>query len=252
MSRKNSRFQPCAQCAVRLSLPKLRLVKSWRVTSVSRSCASGISRSGGGLPEIGCGCSKFEIRTFRLLHLIAGGIVGSMPLSRTQQQTADLFQAAGAQESCRTRTPARLTSAQQSAAVVSAAEKLSSRHVLPRDLSNALKQLDDGELDRLFAATRHELQRRGRLLTSTPVIRPTTHMGTERRASDQSTTTAESPERRQPEEPNVALTQGQVNAVRAAFKAGITPSRIARQFGISQSDVRKVLASESRRSGKGR
>jgi hypothetical protein len=185
-----------------------------------------------------------------LLHLIAGGIVGSMPLSRTQQQTADLFQAVGTQESCC--TLARLTSDQQSGAVVSAAEKLSSRHVLPRDLSNALKQLDDGELDRLFAATRHELQSRGRLLTSTPVIRPTTPMGTEQRALDQSTTTEELPERRQLEEPNVALTQGQVNAVRATFKAGITPSRIARQFGISQSDVRKVLASESRRSGKGR
>jgi hypothetical protein len=182
-----------------------------------------------------------------LLHLIGGGIVGSMPSSRTQQQTADLFQAAGAQESCRTHTPARLTTA-----AVSGAEKLSSRHVLPRDLSNALKQLDDGELDRLFAATRHELQRRGRSLTSTSVIRPTTHVGTEQRASDQSTTTEESPERRQPEEPNVALTRGRVNAVRAAFKAGITPSRIARQFGISQSDVRKVLASESRRAGKGR
>src|SRR5262245_29949863 len=180
-----------------------------------------------------------------------------MPLSRTQQQTADLFQAAGVQESCRTHTPARLTSAQQSAAAVSGAEKLPSRHVLPRDLSNALKQLDDGELDRLFAATCHELQRRGRSLTSTPVIRPTTHMGTEQRASDQpttttTTTTEESPERRQLEEANVALTRGQVNAVRAAFKAGITPSRIARQFGISQSDVRKVLASESRRAGKGR
>src|SRR5215469_5482960 len=58
-----------------------------------------------------------------LLHLVAGGIVGSMPSSRTQQQTADLFQAAGAQDPCRTRTPARLTSAQQSAAVVSAAER---------------------------------------------------------------------------------------------------------------------------------
>jgi transposase-like protein len=77
-------------------------------------------------------------------------------------------------------------------------------------------------------------------------------MGTEQRASDQSTTTEESPERRRPKEPNVALTQGQVNAVRATFKAGITPSRIARQFGISQSDVRKVLAPESRRSGKRR
>ena len=187
-----------------------------------------------------------------LLHLIGGGIVGSMPLSRTQQETADLFQAAGVQESCRSHTPARLTSAQRSAAAVSGAEKLSSRHVLPRDLSNALKQLDDGELDRLFAATCHELQRRGRSLTSTPVIRPTTHMGTEQRASDQSTTTEASPERRQPEQPYVALPQGRVNAVRAAFKAGITPSRIARQFGISQSDVRKVLASESRRAGKGR
>jgi len=187
-----------------------------------------------------------------LPHLIGGGIVGSMPLSRTQQETADLFQAAGVQESCRSHTPARLTSAQRSAAAVSGAEKLSSRHVLPRDLSNALKQLDDGELDRLLEATRHELQRRGRSLTSTPVIRPTTHMGTEQRASDQSTTTEASPERRQPEQPYVALPQGRVNAVRAAFKAGITPSRIARQFGISQSDVRKVLASESRRAGKGR
>jgi hypothetical protein len=42
----------------------------------------------------------------------------------------------------------------------------------------------------------------------------------------------------------VPLTRGQVNAVRAAFKAGITPSRIARQFGISQSNVRKALASD--------
>jgi len=183
-----------------------------------------------------------------LLHLIGSGIVGSMPLSRTQQQTADLFQAASAQESCRTHTPTRSTSAEESA-VVSAGDKLSSRHVLPRDLSSALNQLDDGELDRLLEATRDELQRRGRSLTSTRVIRPTTQMSTEQRASDQSTAT---PERRQPEEPNVALTQGQVNAVRATFKAGITPSRIARQFGISQSDVRKVLASEPRRSRKGR
>jgi predicted DNA binding protein len=40
------------------------------------------------------------------------------------------------------------------------------------------------------------------------------------------------------------LTRGQMNAVRAAFKAGITPTRIARQFGISQSSVRKALASD--------
>jgi hypothetical protein len=44
----------------------------------------------------------------------------------------------------------------------------------------------------------------------------------------------------------------QMNAVLATFKAGIAPSRIAGQFGISQSDVRRVLALDSRTSGKGR
>jgi hypothetical protein len=45
----------------------------------------------------------------------------------------------------------------------------------------------------------------------------------------------------------VHLTRSQVNAVRSAFKAGITPSRIAREFGISQSDVRNALASDERK-----
>src|SRR5262249_7096683 len=85
-----------------------------------------------------------------LPRLIGGGIVGSMPSNRTQQQTADLFQATGVQESCRTHTSARLTSAQRSAAAVSGAEKLSLRHVLPRDLSNAPKHLDDGTLHSPF------------------------------------------------------------------------------------------------------
>ena len=42
----------------------------------------------------------------------------------------------------------------------------------------------------------------------------------------------------------VSLTRGQLNAVRSAFKAGITPARIARQFGISQSNVRKALSAD--------
>ena len=42
----------------------------------------------------------------------------------------------------------------------------------------------------------------------------------------------------------LSLTLAKLNAIRAAFKAGVAPSRIARQFGISQSDVRKVLASD--------
>jgi DNA invertase Pin-like site-specific DNA recombinase len=43
------------------------------------------------------------------------------------------------------------------------------------------------------------------------------------------------------------LAQGKLNAVRAAFKAGVKPSRIAREFGISQADVRKALTSDEKR-----
>ena len=38
------------------------------------------------------------------------------------------------------------------------------RHVLPTDLPTAIKQLDDGELDRLLAAALVEQKRRGRKL----------------------------------------------------------------------------------------
>jgi hypothetical protein len=69
-----------------------------------------------------------------------------------------------------------------------------------------------------------------------------------RRSADPSeATTKWSPptaKRRQGEIAEVSLTRGQVNAIRASYKAGITPSRIARQFGVSQSDVRKVLATD--------
>ena len=44
-----------------------------------------------------------------------------------------------------------------------------------------------------------------------------------------------------------SLTTGKLNAVRAAYKAGVRPSAIAKQFGISQSDVRKALAQGPRR-----
>jgi hypothetical protein len=104
-----------------------------------------------------------------------------------------------------------------------AAAASSPRHVLPRDLPNAVKHLDDGELDRLLAVVLAEAKRRGR--RSPPTDKP-------------------SP-KRQPDTVAVSLTRVQVNAVRAAFKAGITPARIARQFGLSQSDVRKALATDA-------
>jgi hypothetical protein len=107
------------------------------------------------------------------------------------------------------------------------------RHVLPKDLPNAVKHLTDQELDLLITACVDEAKRRGR---SPPSVE-----------SDESVPNRSSrtDHRRQVEVATVALPRGQINAVRAAFKAGIKPSLIARQFGLSQSDVRKVLASDT-------
>jgi hypothetical protein len=107
-------------------------------------------------------------------------------------------------------------------AIVDAAQStIPSRHVLPADLPNAVRQLNDKELDRLLSAVTAEQKRRGKKLAAV-----SRKQGVEVAAA-------------------VPLTQGKLNAVRAAFKAGVTPSRIARQFGISQADVRRALASVS-------
>ena len=97
----------------------------------------------------------------------------------------------------------------------------SSRHILPSDLPAAIKHLNDQEFDQLLTAVTAEQQRRGKKPT-TPDKAPS------RRVEAQS----------------VSLTPGKLNAVRAAFKAGVTPSKIAKEFGIPQSEVRKVLASD--------
>jgi hypothetical protein len=123
-------------------------------------------------------------------------------------------------------------------------ESAPQRHVLPKNLRHAVKQLSDGELDELFEVVFDEAKRRGRL----PRNVETDLAPSSRRSSDLATKpTSPTDKRRKMDIAEVALTQGKVNAVRAAFKAGVTPSRIARQFGISQSNVRKALASDPSR-----
>jgi hypothetical protein len=95
----------------------------------------------------------------------------------------------------------------------------SPRHILPGDLPAAIKYLNDQELDQLQAAVATELQRRGK--------KPPAPNKTKR--ADAAA---------------LSLAPTKLNAVRAAFKAGVRPSKIAKQFGIPQSDVRKALASD--------
>jgi hypothetical protein len=99
-----------------------------------------------------------------------------------------------------------------------------SRYVLPQDLDAAIRRLPDADLDRLATAVLDERTRR----RGQPPAREESHRG------------------RPDESSSPSLPQGKVNAVRAAFAAGVTPNRIAREFGLSRSDVNKVLASKNR------
>jgi hypothetical protein len=136
---------------------------------------------------------------------------------RSNEQMPDLFSTEGVGGS----------SSNQASDVTTA--RPSRRSILPKGLAKGIKYLDDQEFDRLLRVTTEEARRRGKL--------PASVAGSEARMKkrpliDRPTQIAAVP-----------LSQGRVNAVRAAFKAGVTPSRIARQFGLSQADVRKALAS---------
>lgn len=146
-----------------------------------------------------------------------------MGRDRTQQAIPDLFSTESSQEIFSPATKQVSPGREQP-------------HILPKDLPNAIKYLNDQELDLLTAACLEEAKRRGR---SPPRVQA------DESVPKRSSRTDKSFHGRQVEVATVSLTRGQVNAVRAAFKAGIKPSRIARQFGISQSDVRKVLASDA-------
>jgi DNA-binding CsgD family transcriptional regulator len=119
-------------------------------------------------------------------------------------------------------------------------ETASQRQILPKNLRPAVKQLNDGELDELLKVAFDEAKRRGRL----PPRVKTDSTSVPGRPSDLVNNRSSTNKRRHAPIDEVPLTRGQMNVVRSAFKAGITPSRIARQFGISPSNVRKALASD--------
>ena len=93
-------------------------------------------------------------------------------------------------------------------------------YALPTNLPSALKHLDNDQLDRLLAAVLSEQQRRGK--------------------------SVEPSRKQQTKEVAPPLAQGKLNAVRAAFKAGVRPSRIARQFGISLARCEKGSGERSK------
>lgn len=149
----------------------------------------------------------------------------------TQHPTPDLFSTDRVRDSSAAPTD------------VAAAATALRRHVLPENLELAVKQLTDDELMQLLEVALRESKQRGKS--------PLCAGGEPKQSSPQAEeVTNNHPKienasnRKRVEVTEVSLSPGKLNAVRAAFKAGVTPSRIAREFGISQANVRKVLAAK--------
>lgn len=166
-----------------------------------------------------------------------------MVTERTRSPAPDLFSSASAGDpsSPQTNPPS------SSNAIAPTIETIvAPRHVLPKDLPAALKHLSDEQLDLMHTATLDELKRRGRSVHGVETDLQTLRDRFETRPNFTKVPSRRTKKRQNVDIAEVVLTRGQINAVRAAFKAGITTSRIARQFGLSQSDVRKALASDER------
>ena len=147
----------------------------------------------------------------------------------TQQTTPEVRETSAASIKSGSDKAARVPSASQ-------------RHVLPENLDHAVKQLTDDELMQLVEVVLQEAEQRGKspLSTNGASIRS-------RQTDDVMPVIVKTTSRKRALLDEGTLSPGKLNAVRAAFKAGVTPSRIARQFGISQANVRKALASDDRK-----
>jgi predicted DNA-binding protein (UPF0251 family) len=141
----------------------------------------------------------------------------AVPNRRTKTTEPDLFstEANRAQSSLSASQPQGDPSTRDASAAAPAA-----RYVLPNNLHEMIKRLGEDEFDRLVLVVEAEQKRRQphATLSSKKTIIPSADL------------------------PPLALTASKINAVRAAFKAGVKIPQIARQFGISQSDVRKALS----------
>ena len=120
----------------------------------------------------------------------------------------------------------------------------SRRTALPKDLPKAIRYLEDRELDWLLRVATEEANRRGRAMPMAEASPTNTPAASSEPIPKQTKSPGRPTHQRQIRPAAASLSRGQVNAVWAAFKAGVTPSRIARQFGLSQSDVRKALSSD--------
>jgi DNA invertase Pin-like site-specific DNA recombinase len=101
--------------------------------------------------------------------------------------------------------------------------------LLPSNLESSLAILSDDEFARLHAGVTAEAARRKNAVRSP---KPT-----QAALAHASNSSKSKPASR-------SLSTAKANLVRAAIKAGVKPSAIARQFGVSKAEISEVLRSE--------
>ena len=111
---------------------------------------------------------------------------------------------------------------------------------LPSNLDAGLRALDDEALKRLKDAVEREAQRRFPQPTPTAPHAPKPNVQAKKAALDRPAKAIS--------DPGIGI--GKANMIRAAFKAGLKPAAIARQFHLSPAIVRAVLAGNEKRQEK--
>ena len=154
---------------------------------------------------------------------------------RYTQQTPDLFAAATPRKEPLDRVSPRSETA------------AAPPYILPRDLSASLAHLSDEHLETLAKAVTQELKRRKLPVLSEAALVKEMKPKPKPKPKPSAAPPSKRSNRKAVAEAEMApLTQSRINVILAAFKAGVKPSTISRQFGISQATVRQVLATEAR------
>ncbi len=126
-------------------------------------------------------------------------------------------------------------------------------YLLPRDLAAALKTLSHHELTILGQALMEEQGRRkGKPYQPGATLQQSAPSQASKiprslapsPAQARKPARAAAPASRAPKLEAMPLTRARVSAVRAAFKAGVKPGTIARQFGATHAQVREALAGD--------
>ncbi|MGB5083782.1 MAG: hypothetical protein WBO09_04090 [Methylocystis silviterrae] len=103
-------------------------------------------------------------------------------------------------------------------------------------------RLTEDELNTLARTVNKELARRNMR------IQPEPTSGQEKEPKQTLASVGKKTDKRATRETNaLPLTQSRINAIRAAFKAGVKPSTITRQFGVSRSAIQQALSDKADR-----